>query len=123
MYKMYKEPQNDSKYHWTNHVKDKMRYYRISESLVKRVVRFPKRLEKGIAPQTSAAMQPRMVNGKTKEEIWVMYQEEKKRTKEKLLLAPKKKIISAWRYPGESPKRGPIPIPEEILSELDIVID
>ena len=76
------DPQNDSKYYWTNHVKDKMRYYRISESLVKRVVRFPKRIEVGVAPGTIAVMQSResmsRAGGKTKkktEEIWIMYQE------------------------------------------------
>ena len=28
------------------------------------------------------------------------------------------RVITAWRYPGKSPIRGPIPIPEEILEEL-----
>jgi len=30
----------------------------------------------------------------------------------------RKKIISAWRYPGESPVGEPIPVPEDILEEL-----
>ena len=135
-------PRDDQKYQWTNHVKDKMLYYRISESLIKRIVRFPQRTEAGIAPQTIAVMQARTrhknIRGKaTKqtEEIWVMYQEIKtaKRretiddSKVKELLAishslmaiPKKRIISAWRYPGVSPINQPIPIPDEILSLLE----
>src|SRR3989344_1233977 len=86
-----KQPKNDGKYYWTNHVKDKMRYYRISESLVKRVVRFPKRIEEGIAPGTTAVMVPRLIGSRkvekpsaswrtkfggrrsNQEEVWVMY--------------------------------------------------
>jgi len=30
----------------------------------------------------------------------------------------KKKMISAWRYPGTSPIGEPIPIPEDIIEEL-----
>lgn len=115
-----KEPKDDAKYQWTNHVKDKMRFYRISESLLKRVIRFPKRVEEGVAPGTTAVMQPRVVNGKIKEEIWVMYKETKiENLKVKNLMPSKKKIISAWRYPGASPIRGPIPIPQDILNELE----
>jgi len=28
------------------------------------------------------------------------------------------RIITAWKYPGKSPVRGPIPIPPDILEEL-----
>lgn len=87
---------------WTNHSKKKMKYYQLSESRVKRVINNPKRKELGIAPGTIAVMQP--VSPKHTSEIWVMYQ--------------KNKIITAWRYPGKSPIREPIPIPEEILKEL-----
>src|SRR3989338_6937234 len=115
-----KQPKNDGKYYWTNHVKDKMRYYRISESLVKRVVRFPKRIEEGIARGTTAVMQPRVVNGKTKEEIWVMYIEnQNSNIKMQNLMPGKRKIITAWRYPGASPVRAQIPIPADILAELE----
>ncbi len=100
---------------WTAHSKDKMRFYRLSESRVKRVLHSPKRIEEGIAPDTIAIMQPQSVksemeNGKRKEiwtqEIWVMLEETKK----------ERKIISAWRYPGMT-KAGE-PLPEEILKEM-----
>lgn len=77
----FKLPQDDQKYRWTNHVKDKMIYYRISEGLIKRIVRFPQRIEEGIAPNTIAVMQARESVSRTagrlrkkREEIWVMYQ-------------------------------------------------
>ena len=67
---------------WTNHVIDKMMFYGISESLIKRIVRNPQRMEEGVAENTSAGMQARKVkeykNGKPVkwyEEIWVMWQE------------------------------------------------
>ena len=73
-------PKNDSKYHWTNHVAQKMIYYGLSADRVKRVIRSPHRSEKGIAPDTIAVMCPgkalRQAQGKPavwKEEIWVMY--------------------------------------------------
>lgn len=129
----YKPPKDDPKYQWTNHSKEKMAYYRISESLVKRIIRFPKRAEEGIAPNTTAVMQSRKVGQKhpRTEEIWVMYQEVGKskapaaKSPKNLLsgLNVKKRIITAWRYPGVSPIRGAIPIPDEILSELEGVID
>lgn len=121
------DPRNDGKYYWTNHVKDKMRYYRISESLVKRIVRFPKRIEEGIVPGTTAVMQPRIVGGKTKEEIWVMFVESEKPKKETSVnaqfLTAKRKIITAWRYPGQSPIRAQIPIPADIMAELEAAMD
>lgn len=86
-------PKNDSKYHWTNHVGQKMIYYGLSADRIKRVIRSPHRSEKGIAPDTIAVMCPskyasssiisrnnkepaRGGPGKQlswKEEIWVMY--------------------------------------------------
>lgn len=117
---MYKKPKNDEKWVWTNHVVGKMGYYRISESLVKRVVRFPKRVEKGIAPNTTACMQP-AGSKKNPSETWVMYVEvgQKPKGKNQVFNTPKKKIITAWRYPGISPVGEPIPIPEDVLAELE----
>ncbi|MDP3953921.1 MAG: hypothetical protein Q8Q06_00710 [bacterium] len=117
-----KEIQDDAKYKWTNHVKDKMRYYRISPSLVKRIVRHPHRVEEGIAPGTSASMQ-RTPNKNKPQEIWVMYQEIGQRpisdnSQLSIVYSPKK-IISAWRYPGISPLGKQIPIPDDILMELE----
>ena len=136
---MYKLPKNDDKYIWTNHAIEKMRYYRLSESLVKRVVRFPKRIEKAIAPNTIGAMSPYGKSPKGRQqpyggEIWVMYVEVKQKTANRLetivkskakkaivysLLAigPRKRIISAWRYPGVTKPGDPIPVPEDIEFE------
>ena len=105
----FKPPRNDHKYQWTNHVQQKMMYYGISESLIKRITRFPKRKEEGIAPKTVAVMQP---TSSKKQEVWVMFTE----------VGTKKKIISAWRYPGVSPLGRKIPIPDEILQELEGVL-
>ena len=103
-------PEDDSKYLWTRHVKQKMIFYSMPASLIKRVVRYPERVEKGIAPGTIAAMK----NAKTKkaQEYWVMYAEVRKPLK-------KKRIITAWRYPGVSPVRETVPIPDDILRELE----
>jgi len=109
------------KYHWTWHVKEKMAYYRLSPSLVKKIISRPARIEEGIAPKTIAVMQP----AKTKkyQEVWVMYQVGKTKKTPQIKNAfqkPKIKIITAWRYPGKSPERNPIPpeIFEEIKSLL-----
>lgn len=84
-----------------------MKYYQLSESRVKRVINNPKRKEIGIAPGTIAVMQSN--SSKHSYEIWSMYQN---------LKQGEVKVITAWRYPGKSPIRGPIPIPLEILEEL-----
>jgi len=102
----FKGPKDTKEIYWTKHIKEKMRYYRLSEGLLRRILRNPKRREKGIAPRTVALMQPG--NAKKPSEIWLMYQ----------LVGRKKKMISAWRYPGISPIGEPIPIPEDILEEL-----
>ena len=98
----------ETKYQWTQHVRDKMRYYRISESLVKRIIRWPKRIQEGIAPGTTAFMQTQ--SSKKASEIWVM-----------LTQRPTLKIIiSAWRYPGVSQPSKPLPIPDDIRAELNL---
>ncbi len=119
-------PKNDAKYHWTNHVAQKMIYYGLSADRVKRVIRSPHRSEKGIAPDTIAVMQPSSAKASAgkpgqqtwKEEIWVLYATKKTKTKEQNFVGPKKVIITAWRYPGKSPIREAIPIPNDILEEL-----
>jgi len=90
---------------WTKHSQEKMRFYHFSKQRVQRVLHTPKRIEEGIAPNTIAVMQ---VAGSQRHpyEIWVMLQETKAR----------RKIISAWRYPGRT-KPGE-PLPEEILREI-----
>ncbi len=94
----------NDKYVWTAHSQVKMRQYGLSESRVKRIIRFPTRYEEGIIPKAIAVMQP--AGTQRYSEIWVMYK-----------LADKKiKIITAWRYPGVSPQRDPIP--KEVLEEI-----
>jgi len=118
------------KYQWTNHSLMKMRYYGLSQQRVKRVIKSPERIEEGIVEKTIASMQT-AGSEKHPYEIWVMYQtpklkatpkvEDKKTKLFSLLNSDKKlKIISAWRYPGKSPKNNPIP--EEILQEIRNII-
>ncbi len=122
----FKLPQDDEKYHWTQHIVRKMMYYGLSADRVKRTIRYPKRCEEGIAPGTIAVMQP-AGHGKRPTEIWVMYREQVKSEKLKVKsglkaksykLPARKIVITAWRYPGTSPVRHQIPIPANILAEL-----
>jgi hypothetical protein len=91
-----------------------MKQYNLSESRVKRVINNPKRKEVGIAPGTIAVMQPN--SSKHSYEFWAMYQIIKSKIKSQ---NAKIRIITAWKYPGKSPIKGPIPIPIEILEELE----
>ena len=111
----FKGPKSTENLFWTKHAKEKMRYYQLSENRLKRVLRNPKRIEKGIAPNTIAIMQPAGTK-KHPTEIWLMYQIKSSKVKTKNLKLIK--IISAWRYPGISPIGEPPPIPEDILAEL-----
>lgn len=106
-----KGPKNSREIYWTRHIREKMRYYGLSEGRLRRIMRNPHRRERGIVPETVALMQ----TGQTKKpnEIWLMYQIKNKR----------KIMISAWRYPGISPKGKAIPIPENILDELKEYFD
>ena len=98
------------KYYWTKHSLYKMRNYGLSGQRIKRVVRHPARVEEAIVPGLIAAMQPS--GNKTYSEIWTIY---------KLVKSKKQiKIITAWRYPGKSPTRDPIP--REILNEIKSII-
>lgn len=136
----------DGKYFWTQHSLYKIRQYGLSQQRVKRVIRMPERIEEGIVKNTVAVMQPvslkRDKKGKEswKQEIWCMYQlrgganskfqnpNNKQNSKNKLKTLKSSlagatwpqfnrvKIISAWRYPGVSPKNNPIP--ENILEEI-----
>jgi hypothetical protein len=97
-----------SKYIYTNHAKNKMQHYKISQSLVQRTIRFPDRVEEAIVDNLIAAMKKQQ--SKSHPELWVMYQPMHEEGEGKL------KIITAWRYPGESDERDPIPqaIQEEV---------
>lgn len=149
------------KYLWTEHVRMKMRHYRLTESRVKRVIRHPARIEEGVLENGIAVMQP--AEGKNYSEIWAMYvlareggslgnmflrparsapaaELAKSRAKFPVGPGPSKlrsplsqkhitstaprlagrqkriKIITAWRYPGKSPARDPVPA--DILKEI-----
>jgi hypothetical protein len=153
----WRTPKNSEKYHWTAHVAEKMHYYGLSEQKVLGVIRRPKRIETGIAPDTVAVMVPvgeksaaQIAKNKDKkssfgnyqsdrpwnQEIWVMYQiknlkfkisnlkldAEKinptlKKLQNKINTKKQLTIISAWRYPGVSSEKDPIPA--EIWREIE----
>lgn len=117
---MFRTPKDDERYSWTYHVVGKMRHYGISESRIKRIIRYPKRIEEGIAPNTVAVMSPfgRSPVGRQpyRGEIWVMYTIIKQPgSKQKKL-----RIITAWRYPGRSSERDPVP--KEIIEEVRMLL-
>lgn len=141
---------SDQKYIWTQHAQMKLRHYRLTESRIKRVIRYPSRIEESIVEGAVACMQPS--EGKQYSEIWVMYVLINAKYKERKInphtfpqrqyLAGKNinqiffaknskvyqegvrvkqmKIITAWRYPGKSPERDPVP--SEILREIRALI-
>lgn len=116
-------PKDDKYYHWTSHSKHKMLQYQISESLVKRIIRSPKRVEEGIAPKTFAVMQSK-TNTKKPSEIWVMYAVADFRDKILDIGNYKKKIIiSAWKYPGITKPGKKLSIPLDTLEELQKIVN
>jgi len=100
------------KYYWTKHSLYKMRHYGLSEQRIKRVIRHPARIEEAIVPNMIAVMCPNK-----KQEIWAMYTLIKSNVKNQM---SRVKVITAWRYPGKSPARDPIP--QEILDEIKSII-
>ena len=76
------------------------------------MIRYPSRIEESIVEGAVACMQP--AEGKNYSEIWVMYVLLNARRKDKKI--KQMKIITAWRYPGKSPERNPIPV--EVLREI-----
>ncbi len=101
---------SDDKYFWTQHSQYKMRYYGLSPQRIKRIIRHPARTEEAIVSGMIASMQPSI--GKKYSEIWTIYKHSQK--------SKNIKIITAWRYPGKSPARNPIP--QEILEEIKLLI-
>ena len=103
-----------------------MRYYRLSEARVKRIIRHPLRAEEGVIGDAIACMQPASPPTSTRQgetrnsfgklrggaysELWVMYA-----VKNKQII-----VITAWRYPGISPERDPVP--PKILQEARNII-
>jgi hypothetical protein len=104
----FKKPKDTKEIVWTRHAISKMKFYGLTANRLRKILRNPTRQEEGIVPGTIAIMQE--VGGKKKTEIWLMYQ----KTKD-----GRKKIITAWRYPGKSLIRQ-VPVPKEILDELKI---
>jgi len=100
----------NDKYQWTKHSIYKMRHYGLSQQRIKRIIRHPARIEEAIVPGLIAAMQS--AGNKTYSEIWTIYKPIKN-TKQI-------KIITAWRYPGKSSARDPIP--QEILDEIKSIV-
>ena len=123
MLSTFKVPKDNDRYRWTRHVVRKMMHYRLTPSRVLRIVRAPERLEEGVAPGTLAGLQT--AGTKTRpSELWAMWKEESaSRTsfeeKTGIRTQPKRVIITAWRYPGTSPVRSAVPIPDDVLAELD----
>ena len=101
----FKRPKNSKEIIWTKHAIEKMKYYALSESRLRRLLKNYQRKEPGIAPETIALMGP--AGTKRPTEVWLMYEQ----------IGKRKKIITAWRYPGISPKKE-LPIPEDIVEEL-----
>lgn len=104
---MVKFPKNDKNFRWTQHIKDKMVYYGLSEQKLRTVLKNPKRKEEGVAEGTLAVMM-RNDTPKRKQEIWLMY----------ALGKGAKTMISAWRYPGQSKPGKQLPISDEMLEEI-----
>lgn len=138
----FKVPKNNDKYEWTQHSIYKMKQYGLTAQRVLRVINNPQRKEEGVVEKTIAVMQPTSISTKDgkrvwSSEIWCMYQLRKNKElriknngKDKNLknihnslfmihnsANRRIRIISAWRYPGVSPKNNPIP--EEIIREIE----
>ncbi len=126
----------DERYLWTAHARQKMAFYRLTESRIKRIIRYPSRIEQGILETAVACMQPATPETKQSlplvarsassgfgrargkdSEIWVMYVVVPARTGTKGCAI---KIITAWRYPGKSPERDPVPV--IVLEEVRRII-
>lgn len=98
-----------------------MRHYRLTEARIKRIIRHPIRIEEGIIEGAIACMQK--AESKNYSEIWTLYVllgAAKKSPFAKTTEGKKIKIISAWRYPGKSPSRDPIP--PAVLEEIRLLM-
>jgi len=102
----------NDKYQWTKHSIYKMRCYGLSQQRIKRIIRHPARIEESIVPNMIAVMCP-----DKNREIWAMYMLTRSNVKSQM---SKVKVITAWRYPGKSSARDPIP--QEILDEIQRIV-
>ncbi len=113
---IFKEPKNNKRYSWTKHSIQKMKFYGLTPQRVLRVLKKPDRCQEGIVENCIACMQS--LKNKAKSEIWVMYTTKIKSFSNEKLDKNHKRIITAWRYPAVSPVQDEIPIPTEILEEV-----
>lgn len=92
-------------YIWTHHAHQKMRHYRLTESRIKRIIRFPSRIEEGVIEDGIACMQS--AGGKTYSEIWAMYvlENEKRPPEADSPLAEKTSSPSQSAFGGKSEKQ------------------
>ncbi|MDO8602088.1 MAG: hypothetical protein Q7R62_03115 [bacterium] len=108
---MMKFPENNARFSWTRHIKNKMVFYNISGAQIMRIFTRPDRREEAIAPGTIGAMktvkhniqlttnnvQPRkegFSQKKRETEIWIMYKINNKR----LTIDNKQKTGTAPRF-------------------------
>jgi hypothetical protein len=128
------QPKDNERFRWTAHVVRKMTHYRLTPARVMRIVRAPERTETGVAPGTFAGMQ-RTGTKEKPTELWAMWRTERKKGNARvpesdsvdsrfalsasLLSRERLVIITAWRYPGVSPIRDEIPIPSDVMAELE----
>lgn len=137
----FKIPKNTKEVFWTQHSLFKIQFYSLSAQKVLGVIKKPERKEEGIVKNTIAVMRPvnpKILNGKKnwKQEVWVMYQTRRAGNLNDQISNPKQirnskfkiknfakrqlRIISAWRYPGVSPQKNPIP--SDILAEVESLV-
>lgn len=114
---MIKFPKDDKQYKWTSHIKGKLLFYNLSPQKLKTILKSYDRKEEGIAPGTMAVMK-RNDTPKRKEEIWVMYAPASQESQKSKVKSRKLILISAWRYPGMTKAGKRIPIPDDILEEI-----
>lgn len=116
---------------WTRHGLRKMRFYKLSEQRVRRILNSPHRVEEGVAPNTIAMMQA-AGSKKHPYEIWTMMQKSRikadrdankrrygirENPRDNLRQSAIVKVISAWKYPGRT-KAGES-LPFEIIREIN----
>lgn len=106
-----------STYIFTSHALSKMRHYRMSESVVRKIIRHPDRVEEGVVEDFIASMKE--TGSKSYPEAWVMYKPINEVDNHGISRSSLK-ILTAWKYPGKSKERNIIP--DEVLREVRSII-
>ncbi len=115
-------PKDTAQFSWTRHIKNKMVFYHLSGAQLLRIFRKPDRREEGVAPETIGAMKTKKASGAKvarSEEIWILYKLNAKKKDTANKTKSRITMISAWRYPGVTKKGERLPIPDEIVKELE----